>query len=110
MQLLKYTRVRWEFLSVSRQRQADNHSSIIYLHAGSMLAIEHGRSMARVTAPAVLGESALLAALANMPGSRPLTYRCNVGHLSFAVVCCCVHCTYRLPTKTAKFSWVRWRL
>ncbi len=31
---------------------------------GSVLAIAHGRSMARVTAPAVLGESALLAALA----------------------------------------------
>lgn len=41
-----------------------------------MLAIAHGRSMARITAPAVLGESALLAALAGVPARRPLTYRC----------------------------------
>ena len=47
--------------------------------AGSVLAIAHGRSMARVTAPAVLGESALLAALAKTPGSRPLTYRRGFG-------------------------------
>ncbi len=44
--------------------------------AGSVLAIAHGRSMARLTAPAVLGESALLAALAGVPARRPLTYRC----------------------------------
>jgi hypothetical protein len=43
--------------------------------AGSMLAIAHGRSMARITAPAVLGESALLAALAQIAGFQPLTYR-----------------------------------
>lgn len=45
--------------------------------AGSVLAIAHGRSMARVTAPAVLGESALLAAIAGVPAKRPLTYRCG---------------------------------
>ena len=52
--------------------------------AGSVLAIAHGRSMARVTAPAVLGESALLAALAKISGSRPLTYRHGFGT--------CTHC------------------
>lgn len=40
-----------------------------------MLAIAHGRSMARITAPAVLGESALLAAMAGADAKRPLTYR-----------------------------------
>ncbi len=49
-----------------------SHSSA----AGSVLAIAHGRSMARITAPAVLGESALLAALSGTPAKRPLTYRC----------------------------------
>ena len=42
---------------------------------GSVLAIAHGRSMARITAPAVLGEAALLAALSDTPAIRPLTYR-----------------------------------
>ena len=42
---------------------------------GTVLAIAHGRSMARIAAPAVLGEAALLAALADAHATRPLTYR-----------------------------------
>ncbi len=44
---------------------------------GSMLAIRLGESIVRITAPAVLGEGALLAVLADAPSLRPLTYRCG---------------------------------
>jgi hypothetical protein len=60
-----------------------------YCDAGSILAIQHGQSMARVTAPSVLGETALLAALAKVPASRPLTYRCGTespGHSQTAAL------------------------
>lgn len=59
------------------------------MFAGSMLAIAHGRSMARVTAPAVLGESALLAALAKIFVSRPLTYRRRLSHMHLWMYCAC---------------------
>lgn len=44
---------------------------------GSVLAIRLGESIVRITAPAVLGEGALLAVLADAPSLRPLTYRCE---------------------------------
>jgi len=46
-----------------------------FLSEGSVLAIKLGESIVRVTAPAVLGEGALLAALADAPALRPMTYR-----------------------------------